>query len=62
MELDIKVSEEVLEAYQKVYAKDSAFIIFKSDSSKETVVLDQAGGKDSTFDDFKALFPDNEPR
>ena len=62
MDLDIKISEEVLEAYQKVYLKEHAYAIFKADESKENVILDKEGTKDATFDQFKADLPENQPR
>ena len=62
MDLNIEVSQEVLDAHHKVNKKEGKWAIFKADDKKETVLLEAEGGVDSTFDDFRNALPENDPR
>ena len=62
MSLSIEISQEVLDAHEKVSKKHGKYAIFKADEAKEKVILDCEGGLDATFDNFKDALPSDLPR
>ena len=62
MSVSIEVTQEVLDAFEKVSKKHGKYAIFKADESKEKCVLDSEGGLEATFDNFKDALPNDQPR
>ena len=62
MDLQIEVTQEVIDAHTKINSKEGKWAIFKADEKKEKAILDSEGGLDSDFKQFKDTLPDNEPR
>ena len=62
MSLSIEVTQEVLDAHEKVNKKHGKWAIFKADEAKEKVILDSEGDLESTFDIFRDALPTDQPR
>ena len=62
MSVSIEITQEVLDAYEKVNKKHGKYMIFKADESKEKAVLESEGGLDATFENFRDSLPEDQPR
>ena len=62
MDLALSFDDEVDIQFNKMKAKHLRWIIFKTNSTQDTVSVESIGERDSTFEAFKEQLPKAEPR
>jgi cofilin len=59
----LQVSDEIIQEFNNLRMKrQHRYLIFKVSDDHQSIVIDQVGPREATFDNFKEQMPQEEPR
>lgn len=63
MNTGLQIADDIIEEYNKLRMKrEHRYLILRVSDDNQSVVIDQIGARESTFEQFKDAMPQDQPR